>query len=65
MTTAAFVRSVRLKFARDLILLRQHSTITEIAYAAGFSSGGHFAKVYREEFGETPSETYRLQQEEL
>ncbi len=65
LTTAAFVRSVRLKFARDLILLRQHHTITEIAYAAGFSSGGHFAKVYREEFGETPSETFKLQQEEL
>lgn len=65
LTTAAFVRSVRLKFARDLILLRQHQTITEVAYAAGFSSGGHFAKVYREEFGETPSETYKLQQEEL
>lgn len=65
MTTAAFVRSIRLKFARDLILLRQRHTITEIAYAAGFSSAGHFAKVYREEFGESPSETLKLNQDEL
>ncbi len=62
MTTAVFVRSVRLKFARDLILLRQHHTITEIAYASGFSSAGHFAKIYREEFGESPSETLKLDQ---
>lgn len=64
MTTAAFIRSIRMKFARDLILLRQHQTITEIAYAAGFSSAGHFAKLYREEFGETPSETFKAKQEE-
>ncbi|WP_420347699.1 helix-turn-helix domain-containing protein [Pelagibius sp.] len=56
---AAFIRSVRLNFARDLILLRQHSTIAEIAHAAGFSSVGHFAKLYRQEFGQTPSESFR------
>ncbi|NIA69916.1 helix-turn-helix domain-containing protein [Pelagibius litoralis] len=56
---AAFIRSVRLTFARDLILLRQRNTIAEIAHAAGFSNVGHFAKLYRREFGQTPSESFR------
>ena len=59
LTPAAFIRSVRLNFARDLILLRQHSTVAEIAHAAGFSNSGHFAKLYRQEFGEAPSESFR------
>ena len=59
LTPAAFIRSVRLSFARDLILLRQHSTVAEIAHAAGFSNSGHFAKLYRQEFGEAPSESFR------
>lgn len=53
---AAFIRSVRLRFARDLILTRQYKTVAEISHAAGFSSVGHFAKLYRSEFGQTPSE---------
>lgn len=59
LTPAAFIRSVRLNFARDLILLRQHSTVAEIAHAAGFSNSGHFAKLYRQEFGEAPSDSFR------
>ena len=53
---AAFIRSIRLNFARDLILARQYQTVAEIAHAAGFASVGHFAKLYRSEFGQTPSE---------
>lgn len=59
LSPAAFIRSIRLNSARDLILLRQHSTIAEIAHAAGFSSVSHFAKLYRQQFKETPSETLR------
>lgn len=59
LTPAAFIRAIRLGFARDLIRLRQHQTVAEIAYAAGFSSTGYFAKLYRQEFGETPSEAFR------
>ncbi len=56
---AAFIRSIRLSYARDLILLRQFDTVAEIANASGFASTSHFAKLYREEFKETPSETLR------
>lgn len=60
LTPAAFIRSVRLRFARDLILRQHHKTVSEIAYAAGFSSARHFSKLYRSEFHETPSETLKL-----
>ncbi|MEO1159867.1 MAG: helix-turn-helix domain-containing protein [Pseudomonadota bacterium] len=60
LSPAAFIRSVRLNNARNLILLRQHSTVAEIAHAAGFASVSHFAKLYRQQFSETPSETFKL-----
>ena len=46
-------RSLRLDHARRL--LQQSSLpISEIALATGFSSPGHFARVYREEFQKSP-----------
>lgn len=60
LSPAAFIRFVRLNNARNLILLRQHSTVAEVAHAAGFSSVSHFAKLYRQQFRETPSETFKL-----
>ncbi|WP_337658924.1 helix-turn-helix domain-containing protein [Sphingorhabdus sp. Alg231-15] len=56
---AAFIRSIRLSYARDLILLRQFETVAEIADASGFSSVSHFAKLYRQEFKETPGEAFK------
>ena len=58
-TPAAFIRSVRLNFARDLIRLRRHGTVAEIAHAAGFAATGHFSKLYREEFGQLPRDALR------
>ncbi|MEM9779613.1 MAG: helix-turn-helix domain-containing protein, partial [Pseudomonadota bacterium] len=59
LSPAAFIRSVRLSFARDLILLEKLDSVSEVAHAAGFSSARHFAKLYKSEFSETPSETFR------
>lgn len=59
LTPAMFIRSIRLSLARDLILLRQLSTVAEAAHAAGFASVSHFSKLYREEFKESPSESLR------
>lgn len=59
MTPAAFIRQTRMNLARDLILLRQYESVAEVAYAAGFSSMSHFAKLYRAEFHEQPSETFK------
>ncbi len=59
LTSAAFIRSVRLSFARDLILLRRYKSVGEVARAAGFASVGHFSKLYRAQFDETPSESLK------
>ncbi len=51
---AAFYRDLRLERARDL--LRQTAmSVTEIAYACGFSGGGHLAQLYRARYGHPPS----------
>jgi transcriptional regulator GlxA family with amidase domain len=51
---AAFYRDLRLERARDL--LRQTAlSVTEIAYACGFSGGGHLAQLYRAKYGHAPS----------
>ena len=58
-----FIRSMRLK--RAALLLQQKSgTVTEIAYAVGFQSIAHFAKVFREEFGVAPS-AYKDDEDEV
>lgn len=57
---AAFIRSVRLNYSRELILLRQRSSVAEVAHAAGFASVSHFAKLYRQQFKETPSQSFKL-----
>ncbi|MBL4733541.1 MAG: helix-turn-helix domain-containing protein [Rhizobiaceae bacterium] len=56
LTPVAFIRSTRLNFAQNLILLRQFRTVAEIAHATGFSSVSHFTKLYRQQFGKTPKE---------
>jgi len=50
-----FIRTIRLK--RAAYLLQQNTgNVTEIAYEVGFQSIPHFAKVFREQFGLTPSQ---------
>ena len=50
------LRQYRLREARAR-LLGSDDTVSEIAYSCGFSTPAYFSKCYREEFGETPSET--------
>lgn len=49
------VRKLRLKSARAM-LTSSDRTVSEIAYAVGFSTPAYFTKCYREAYGETPSE---------
>lgn len=50
------MRNLRLKKARALLISTDKS-ISEIAYEVGFSTPAYFTKCYREQFGETPTET--------
>lgn len=49
------LRRMRLQRARDLLTTTGH-TISEIAYAVGFSTPAYFTKCFREAYGVTPTE---------
>lgn len=50
-----FIRYVRLSKAK-VLLLDPERTISEVAYATGFADPGYFTRVFKKEFGVTPSE---------
>lgn len=50
-----FIRNVKLKHACNL-LQKKTITISEVAYATGFSNPKYFAKCFKDEFGMTPKE---------
>jgi len=54
----AFARSVRLRHAREKLSTPDPEiSVTAVAFACGFGNLGHFARDYREAFGERPSVT--------
>jgi AraC-like DNA-binding protein len=54
----AFARAVRLKRAREMLMSGDPGvTVMATAFRCNFASPGHFARDYREAFGELPSET--------
>jgi len=54
-STAIFIRAVRLKKAKEL-LESSNLSISEIAYQVGFNDPAWFSRVFKEEFGLSPSE---------
>ena len=54
-TPSELIMSTRLKMATEL-LGAQAGSISEIAYGVGFKSVSHFARRFRKEFNESPSE---------
>lgn len=50
------MRNIRLAKARTLLKTTE-KTVSEICYEVGFSTPAYFTKCYKEQFGETPSET--------
>lgn len=55
-----FVKRVRLGRARQKLSRPDAGTsVTAVAFDCGFGNSGHFARDYRESFGESPSETLR------
>tara|TARA_Y100001933_G_scaffold24508_5_gene20706 strand:+ start:2912 stop:6877 length:3966 start_codon:yes stop_codon:yes gene_type:complete len=54
-STAIFIRHVRLQKAKEL--LRNHEkTVAEIAFETGFNDANWFGKVFKEEFGDSPTQ---------
>ena len=50
-----FIRNIRLKHACQM-LKDKSITISEVAYATGFSDQRYFAKCFKNEFNMTPSQ---------
>lgn len=53
-TPLEFIRNIKLKYACSL-LKNKATSISEVAYATGFSSPKYFTKCFKEEFGVSPS----------
>lgn len=54
-TPLTFIKDIRIKRAKQLLLLRQH-TVAEVAYMTGFSDAKYFGKVFKKETGLAPME---------
>lgn len=52
---STFVRTVRLKYAENLLVQNQKS-IKSICYECGFNTPAYFAKLFKEQYGQTPSD---------
>ncbi|WP_370087792.1 7TM diverse intracellular signaling domain-containing protein [Ekhidna sp.] len=55
---STFIRTIRLKRAHQL-LNAQAATVSEIAYATGFSSPSYFIKCYKEQYGHSPGKVHK------
>ncbi len=55
-TPVELIRSLRLQKAKTM-LLSSEKTVSEIAYAVGFTSLAYFSKCYKEEFGISPTDS--------
>ncbi len=51
----AFVTAHRLMVARDL-LLRDGTSVAEVAFSVGFSNVSHFRRLFRQRYGLTPAD---------
>ena len=59
-TPYRFVQTLRLTAVRQALLARtEDETVTDVATRFGFHELGRFAALYRDAFGESPSETKR------
>lgn len=59
-TPTAYLRAIRLKQARECLMhAAAGDTVTDVALAHGFFHLGRFALLYKQHFGEAPSDTLR------
>ncbi|MDF3831733.1 helix-turn-helix transcriptional regulator [Cupriavidus basilensis] len=63
-TPMAYLKRVRLEGVRNELLHSDDASVAEVAMRWGFKQLGMFAKVYRDAFGELPSQTRRIAKRE-
>ncbi|MCB0562698.1 MAG: helix-turn-helix transcriptional regulator, partial [Phaeodactylibacter sp.] len=55
MSTADYLREIRLQKARRLLENKACDTVAEACYAVGLSDFRHFSKIFHQRFGRNPS----------
>lgn len=55
-----FIKNIRLQQAAKLLSDEKKLTVSEVAYATGFTNLSHFSSSFREKFGMSPSEYMEL-----
>jgi signal transduction histidine kinase/DNA-binding response OmpR family regulator len=53
-----YVRAIRLQKARELLERGRFGTVAEISYAVGFSTPSYFSRIYKRQFGKSPSDYF-------
>ena len=56
LSTSQMIRKIRLRHAKEKLIYTDEA-IAQIAYEVGFSDPSYFAKTYKEEYRESPSDT--------
>ena len=56
LSTRDFIKNIRLQQAATLLVQDQKFTISEIAYATGYTNLSHFSSSFREKYGMSPKE---------
>ncbi|WP_262696461.1 helix-turn-helix domain-containing protein [Kordiimonas aquimaris] len=54
-----FIQQQRILVAHDLMQQNAYATVSEVAYAVGFSSPSHFSKIYKDTYNVVPAETLK------
>lgn len=58
LTPTGYLQKARLDQAHLLLLKRKYKTVGEVAYAVGFKDAQYFSKLFKKEFGRSPSDLY-------
>jgi len=56
LSPSEYLLKYRLRKALLLLENKAHNTVSEVCYAVGFKNTSHFARVFKEEYGKSPSE---------
>ena len=60
LTPLNFIKEIRLQKARNILEMRQFSTVAEVGFEVGFTDASYFSKAFKKRFGMTPKQ-YQIQ----
>ena len=58
LTPTQYIKTLRLKLAKDLLENREYKTVKEIAKQVGFKKTAYFSNLFKEEYGKSPSDYF-------